>query len=162
MNGFLWLVAGVGFVLLSACSFVEVGDVRIELIESGGGGVGEFVATGGAVDDRIICASGEGRSLVVGEDTETVYVRDFVFTCDDATGTFTLRLVGGFDSDKIAESVETGELLEDAPWVVVTGTGAYADLDGGGMRGVQVVELGVAPWDGGGWREVFTGDVSSG
>lgn len=157
----LWLVACFSLVLLSACSFESTMDVRIELIVPGGGEAGTFTATGGAVDAGTICSSGKGSDLVVGEDTETAYVRDFVFTCDDASGTFTLRLVGGFDSDKLSRIVDTGELWEDAPWVVAGGTGAYDDLDGGGMRGMQVVEVGVAPWDGGDWREIFTGDVTS-
>jgi hypothetical protein len=151
--------------MLAACSSEAASDVRIELVEPEPAEwvMGNFTATGGAVDDGVVCREGEAFYQDVG--TETTFDRYYFFTCADGSGTFNLRVSGVLDQayeDGIRAAVETGDLWEDATWATLPagGSGDYGFLDGGGVHAGQVLEAGVAPLDGGGIREVFTGDLT--
>ena len=91
--------------------------------------VGEFDATGAAVDTGTLCASGtfvdtgirfagfQGRQ---GDVQITVFK---TFTCDDGSGTFDLKM-------QIQATPDTG--IETFQWVITGGTGEYATLHGSG------------------------------
>jgi hypothetical protein len=85
---------------------------------------GPFTATGPAVDAGLMCAEGT-IDYTEDPDVDTpgaLWRWEDEYTCSDGTGTFLL----GVD-----------EYIEDSPamfgvWNIVTGTGNYADLQGGG------------------------------
>ena len=83
-----------------------------------------FTATGPAVDAGLVCAEGTiNYTEDPGTDTPGVILRwEDEYTCDDGTGTFLL----GVDV-YIQEAVGMF-----GAWSIVTGTGNYADLQGGG------------------------------
>lgn len=96
---------------------------------------GPFVATGTAVDDGVVCGTGEvittfvkpagfqsnrAVNLTVGKE----------FTCDDGSGTFSAKLQVRLD---FARGVSF-------QWVITDGTGAYEDLRGAGSGFVVPVD----------------------
>lgn len=96
---------------------------------------GPFVATGPAVDDGVVCGTGEvsttfikaagfqsnpGVNLTVGKE----------FTCDDESGTFSAKLQVRIDFVR-------GVSFQ---WVITGGTGAYEDLHGTGSGFVVPVD----------------------
>jgi hypothetical protein len=93
-----------------------------------GPNTGDFVATGGAVDDSLICASGsviDTRLIFAGSQSgrgAQIPVRK-TFTCDDASGTIFVKIQVHLD---FASSTETFS------WVILGGTGAYEKLRGSG------------------------------
>ena len=90
---------------------------------------GEFTATGEAVDSGLICGSGTFVDTAIrfaGFQSDRGMVQLLVvkeFTCDDNSGTFTVKL-------QIQANFDTG--IESFTWVVLGGTGDYASLHGGG------------------------------
>jgi hypothetical protein len=90
---------------------------------------GDFTATGGAVDSGLICGSGTFVDTAIrfaGFQSDRGTVQILVikeFTCDDDSGTFTVKL-------QIQANFDTG--IESFSWVVLGGTGGYASLHGGG------------------------------
>lgn len=151
--------------ILSSCSSTGPQEAEIEMIESAPMEDGRFTATGAAVDDGIICAEGTGR--IVGatdaetgqpaNETSTVVLVDTAFACSDGSGEFHLEVEVSSTFEDWLPAVESGELFDDGKWTVSRATGDYESLAGDGARAWQVVEAGVAPWDGGSVRSVFTG-----
>ncbi len=91
--------------------------------------VGTFEATGSAADQGVVCRKGLVDDLTVvdmsplqnGRDVDAAL--DKRFTCDDGSGTFTLRL---------SIHVSAGTNAETISWVALSGTGAYERVRGGG------------------------------
>jgi hypothetical protein len=139
-------------------------DVRIELTNPvlGLEEMGPFEATGGAVDDGVICARGQG-ALMTTEDTADGGVRaDYEFRCDDGTGTFEVQVQVTADivSDQsVFEQAVDGVLDLNVPWIVLTGDGEFTELEGDGMYGWTAVEAG-NPQLPAGTFGVFEGDVT--
>jgi hypothetical protein len=81
------------------------------------------------VDSRLICGSGTFVDTAIrfaGFQSDRGMVQLLVvkeFTCDDNSGTFTVKL-------QIQANFDTG--IESFTWVVLGGTGDYASLHGGG------------------------------
>jgi hypothetical protein len=100
---------------------------------------GDFSATGAAVDAGTICASGTFVDTRLGfggfqSDRGTVQVLVVKeFTCDDGSGTFTVKL-------QIQANFDTG--IETFTWVVLGGTGDYASLRGAGSGSTVPTETG--------------------
>jgi hypothetical protein len=98
---------------------------------------GDFATSGEATDSGLICASGTFvdtgiRFAGFQSDRGTVQIQVVKeFTCDDGSGTFTVKL-------QIQANFETG--IESFTWVVLGGTDDYASLRGGG-RGSTVPNL---------------------
>jgi hypothetical protein len=94
-----------------------------------GPNTGDFVATGSAVDDGLICPSGsviDTRLIFAGSQSgrgAQIPVRK-TFTCDDASGTIFVKIQVHLD---FASSTETFS------WVILGGTGVYATLHGSGQ-----------------------------
>ena len=90
---------------------------------------GDFDASGDAVDSGVICASGtfvDTGIRFAGFQSDRGMVQLQVikeFTCDDESGTFTVKL-------QIQANSDSG--IETFRWVVLRGTGDYASLRGGG------------------------------
>jgi hypothetical protein len=90
---------------------------------------GTFTASGPAVDDGLICASGtvdDTRLIFAGGQSNRgaqIPVRK-TFTCDDASGQIFVKIQVHLD---FATSTETFS------WVILGGTGDYADLNGSGQ-----------------------------
>ena len=90
---------------------------------------GDFVATGDAVDNGVICASGTFVDVGIrfaGFQSDRGMVQLQVvkeFTCGDGTGSFIAKL-------QIQANFDTG--IESFTWVVLGGTGAYGSLHGSG------------------------------
>jgi len=84
-----------------------------------------FTATGSAVDAGVACA--EGTIDLLGGSRlhdEVAFARwEDEFTCSDGSGTF----VGGVDDYIFEDDRSRG------PWNIVSGTGAYAAMSGGGI-----------------------------
>ena len=113
----------------ASTSTPEVAGKPFEIVNTGEetntGYVGNFAASGPAVDDGLICTAGHTtdhnwQNLGNGQE-----LLDTEFICDDGTGSFTLatELVGTSRSDAWT-AVGT--------WTVLEGTGAYEALTGNG------------------------------
>ena len=88
---------------------------------------GAFVATGPAVDDGVICGTGEVETTFVKpsgfqSNQHLILKVGKLFTCDDGTGTFSAKLEVRIDFD-------TGVSFQ---WVIKGGTGDYERLRGSG------------------------------
>jgi hypothetical protein len=105
-------------------------DVVFEVptfVPPGGGPTGgPFVATGPAVDDGIMCATGDTIDVFAkvsglpsnrGANIQVVKL----FTCDDGSGEFYVKLQVRIDRNG-----------DNFSWTVMDGTGAYAELHGTG------------------------------
>jgi hypothetical protein len=90
---------------------------------------GDFVASGPAVDQGLICASGsvdDTRLIFAGGQSNRgaqIPVRK-TFTCDDGSGEIFVQIQVHLD---FATSTETFS------WVILGGTGEYAGLSGSGL-----------------------------
>lgn len=150
---------------LSSCSSTGPQEAEIEMIDNPALGESEFTATGAAVDDGIICA--KGTAGIVGatdaetgqpaNETTTAVLVDTAFVCRDGSGEFHLEVEVTSTEDDWWPVIESGELFDDGNWTVSQSTGDYEQLKGDGARAWQVTEAGVAPWDGGSVRSVFSG-----
>ena len=87
-----------------------------------------YTATGPAVDAGLICA--EGTTEFIGgpfvENPMVLWRWEIEYTCGDGTGTFVL-----------GSDLYIGSSLDEGPevfgvWNIISGTGDYADLRGGG------------------------------
>ena len=108
-----------------------------------------FTATGVPADDGVVCENGfvtvdrletpEGSALTFDDwalrfdgahaRADTVEVTSFqVFTCDDASGTFTMKVDTEFDFSRFEF---TGE-QDVGRWEIERGTGSYGELSGSG------------------------------
>ena len=139
-------------------------DVRIELTNPvlGLEEMGPFEATGGAVDDGVICARGEGALMAAEDTADGGVLGDYEFRCDDESGTFELQLQVSAElaADQSAwDQAVDGVLDVNTPWIVLTGDGEFAELEGDGMYGWTAVEAG-DPQLAGGTFGVFEGDVT--
>jgi hypothetical protein len=88
---------------------------------------GPFVATGSAVDDGIICETGDtidvfGKASGFQSQTGVNFQIVKRFTCDDGSGEFLVKLQVRLDNKK----------GNNFNWTVVGGNGAYEDLHGTG------------------------------
>jgi hypothetical protein len=91
-------------------------------------GTGTFTATGAAVDDGVLCASGDtldvfGKRSGMGPKGFNVQVVK-EFTCADGSGSFLVKLQ--------VKVFSAGPVLSSFNWVVMDGDGAYSDLHGSG------------------------------
>jgi hypothetical protein len=90
------------------------------------GGGGPFVATGPAVDAGVMCSSGNTINTALttsGGGTVVNLGVEKLFTCDDGSGTFIVKMRVRLDTD-------TG--FTSARWNAKGGTGDYANLHGSG------------------------------
>jgi hypothetical protein len=94
------------------------------------GGGGPFVATGPAVDAGVMCPSGATINTALttsGSGTVVNLGVEKLFTCDDGSGTFVVKM-------RVSLNTETG--FTSARWNAKRGTGDYANLHGsGGLEG---------------------------
>ncbi len=139
-------------------------DVRIELTNPvlGLEQMGPFEATGGAVDDGVICARGEGALMTAQDTDDGGVLADYEFRCDDGTGTFALQLQVAADivaDQSVWDQAVDGVLDLNTPWIVLTGDGEFTELEGDGTFGWTGIETG-DPNLGGGTFGVFEGDVT--
>lgn len=100
------------------------------------GGVEPFVASGLAVDDGLVCATGTVEDLSI-TSTDIPFIPYTIvwahkyFECDDMSGTFDIKMVVKLDN---------ATHFTTARWRVVGGTGNYADLRGtGSLVGTPIV-----------------------
>jgi hypothetical protein len=141
----------------------DASDVRIELSNPvpGFNSMGPFEATGGAVDDGVICAAGEGSMMAVEDTADGGVLAEYEFRCHDG-GNFSLQLQ--VPPEVVADAslwdrAVDGVLEVNTPWIVLTGGGSFAELEGDGMFGWTALEAGKGPDAGGGVFNVFEGDV---
>lgn len=122
-------VAVVAALAVSAASVEATppSDVEIE-VDTLLAGTGTFTATGGAVDDGVVCATGDtldvfGKFSGQGLNGFNVQVVK-EFSCDDLSGSFLVKLQ--------VKVFFAGPVLSSFNWTVIGGDGAYADLHGRG------------------------------
>jgi hypothetical protein len=95
----------------------------------GGPNIGSFTTSGEATDSGTICPAGSFVDTGIrfaGGQARTGLVQLLVlktFTCDDDSGTFSLKM-------QIQANFDTG--IETFQWVITGGTGEYAGLHGAG------------------------------
>ena len=116
--------------------------IHIEVLETIAGGTEPFIASGAAVDDGLVCATGTVvETAATSKETNGPYTKLWItkrFDCSDGSGTFDVDMVV-----KLNKSTGT----TTANWKVVAGTGNYANLKGNGkLLGTPVV-LGVTIFD---------------
>jgi len=117
--------------------------LHIEVLEDIGRSGEAFAASGAAVASGAVCASGTVDDLVVeasasGGGKYTVLRVLKQFNCQDATGTFDIRMTVLLDNATRATT---------ASWRVVDGTGAYAALHGNGSLVGTPVVAGISIFD---------------
>jgi hypothetical protein len=111
-------------------------DIHIEVLEQLDFSFNEpFAASGPAVDNGLVCATGTVEDLGgTVKDLNGPYTLMWLkkrFYCDDASGTFDVRLIVHLNED-------TG--FTTANWNVIDGTGNYGNLKGNGkLVGTPVV-----------------------
>lgn len=151
-------------VLVVACSGSDASDVRIELTNPvpGFDSMGPFEATGGAVDDGVLCADGEGSLMAVEETADGGMLSEFELRCPDGEGfRLQLQVPPEIVTDQSAwDRAVDGTLEVNTPWIVLTGEGRFASLEGDGMYGWTALEPGNGPDVGGGVLNVFEGDLT--
>ena len=135
VHGAAVAVIGAALVLLAGAGPVAAGSAQAVTIVSNvtfnpdGPNSGDFTATGPAVDNGILCASGTFVDTFIkfaGYQSRPAKVQILVvkdFTCGNDSGTFTIKL-------QINADINTG--YESFSWVVLGGTGSEATLHGGG------------------------------
>jgi hypothetical protein len=101
-------------------------EADIEFVGGVGSASGPFVATGAAVDDGLICSSGNAVSVsskVSGGEGNTGFNVQviYLFTCDDFSGEFYIKLQVRIDHNG-----------DNFNWNIVGGTGEYEKLHGTG------------------------------
>jgi hypothetical protein len=105
----------------------DVGFEAEMTIPEDGPPFGEFTATGPAVDDGLMCSSGDvaqvfGKASGFQLDKGNVNFQVIhKFTCDDQSGEFFVKLQVRIDQNG-----------NNSQWNIVGGTGDYIDLHGGG------------------------------
>jgi hypothetical protein len=106
----------------------ESGAVTVELISSHPIGSDIFEASGPAVDAGLVCAAGTIDDTENPDPTEpgVLWRWEDEHICDDGSGTFVLGLDVYFDDPPNMRSWMMGT------WNIVSGTGAYETLRGGG------------------------------
>ena len=96
---------------------------------------GAFVANGPAVDDGLLCATGDVATVsTTGAGFQSNRLFNLTvfneFTCDDGSGTFLVKL-------QVQVNSYRGVMFN---WAVVSGTGDYEDLHGSGRGFVLPVD----------------------
>lgn len=127
-----------GFLLDPAAGPPQGVRISSEMTRSEPNNTGTFTATGEAAASGLICSSGSVIDLDlvrVAADQGRISVRK-VFSCDDGSGTFTVKLQVHQDFDAQTESFR---------WVVLSGTGAYDRLRGAGSGTTEAADLGSGP-----------------
>jgi hypothetical protein len=148
----LWLL-----VLASTCSACSPsGPLEVEIAVGSGDRVYpfEFVASGPAVDQGMMCAGGDVEEADARFRAAEISVAENRFVCDDGSGSFVTETV-------IDQTGFEGEGLPVGDWSVVSGTGAYEKLRGDGSHrylGVSDVYA-ESPLDA--VVQVISGEVSS-
>lgn len=164
-RGVVMATIAVLVVLVSACSGSDASDVRIELSNQvpGFDSMGPFEAAGGAVDDGVMCASGEGSLMAVEETADGGILSEFEFRCTEGDGfRLQLQVPPEIVTDQSGwDRAVDGTLEVNTPWIVLTGEGRFDNLEGDGMYGWRALEPGKGPGDGGGVFNVFEGDVTA-
>jgi hypothetical protein len=128
---FVWPGAGTNWLPVSGV-FSNVEFTIDTTIPDEGAGFGPFTATGAAVDAGWMCPKGD--TLDSGVTASPVaggwrFIGEKTFTCDDGSGTFTLR----FDATVIIDPYSGA-----GTWRVTSGTGDYTKLAGeGALTGTQ-------------------------
>lgn len=118
-------------------------DLHIEAVDVIGGSGEPFTASGSAVDDNVVCATGTIDDLEIttsGSGSGSYRILHVLkrFYCDDLSGTFDVRMVVRLD----LTTLET-----TARWRIVDGTGAYTGLRGHGSLDGTPVNPGVTILD---------------
>lgn len=112
-------------------------------------GTGTFTATGAAVDDGVLCATGDTLDvfgMVSGMGPKGFNIQTVKeFTCDDLSGSFFVKLQ--------VKVFFAGPVLSSFNWVVMDGDGAYTDLHGSGDG------VGLPPNSGFDILDVYTGQM---
>lgn len=112
-------------------------------------GTGVFTASGPAVDDGVICASGDTVdvfSKASGNGSKGFNLQVIkLFTCDDESGSFLVKLQ--------VKVFLAGPLLSSFNWVVTGGDGVYTDLHGSGNG------IGLPPNSGFDILDIYTGGM---
>jgi hypothetical protein len=106
---------------------------------------GPFTATGPAVDAGVVCPSGEtidvfGRVAAYKSRTGVVFQVVKLFTCDDGSGSFLVKLQVRIDA--------RGDMFQ---WMILDGADAYARLRGVGSG------IGIPFEDGQGVNDLYDG-----
>lgn len=131
--------------LLAALPVVSAGATPPSAVEIVVPGFeGPFTATGAAVDDGVICGSGDVATTFT---TASGFQSGFRliltvgkhFECDDSSGTFDAKL-------QVNINFNNGEVRFN--WVITDGTGDYVDLHGSGRGFVD-----------GGTTDVYSGGM---
>jgi hypothetical protein len=107
---------------------VPPAPLHVEVLEYPGSAIPEpFLASGAAVDGGMVCAAGTVVDVSITSNQPAGPFRILQvlkrFTCDDASGTFDIKMVVKLD---LATNDTT------ARWQIVGGTGDYAGLKGHG------------------------------
>lgn len=164
-----WKLRRLLMLLAALCLFVaacgstgELG-VEIEVLGPEPGAASEFTATGEAVDQGVVCGSGNAQWIGTfyadtGEpetgappDGSVLWV-DYEFTCEG--GSFVLRSEAAVDNAMVEAGLESGEPMEGGSFSVLSGTGEFEGLAAEGTRMMQFLTAG-------GVRDVFTGEVDN-
>jgi hypothetical protein len=126
---FITLVIALMFVMVSpgaAASRLLNVNIRVETHIDPGGSGGPFEASGPAVDDGLICPTGETTDIYLQvEGFQSGIGGNYIvlkqFDCDDESGTFTMKLQvrGDFRGDNFK-------------WIISSGTESYENLIGSG------------------------------
>jgi len=115
----------IGMVAAPAAATPPV-EVEILVETALSGDPSPFVASGPAVDNGVVCASGtvvNARGMVTGNSPVGFnFLGIKHFTCDDGSGEFFVNLEARIDFRR-------GDKFR---WNVLSGTGAYSDLHGAG------------------------------
>jgi hypothetical protein len=148
-----------GFLLLALCSSCSPsGPLQVELAVGSGERLYpfEFVASGPAVDEGVVCSGGDVEEGDFREEVAgLVTIGENTFICDDGSGSFVLETV----LDRTGFEEEEGLPVGD--WRVLSGTGSYQKLQGQGAHR-YVLLSDVEPADPITVLQVLAGEVSSG
>jgi hypothetical protein len=148
-----WVVfAAVLIMSLSSAVVAMAGPpaaVRIEAPTIIGASPNPFTASGPAVDAGLICAIGKVHDISnvsIGPRRGRIRILRVIkrFECDDGSGTFDTRLI---------VRLNTVTHRTTASWRVISGTGDYASLRGGGRLVGTPIDPGVSI------NDVYTGRV---
>ncbi len=118
-------------------------DLHIEVDEVIATSGETFYASGDAVDEGVVCATGsvdELSTVVSGAPGGSFSILHILkrFYCADASGTFDVRLVVKLDNVTHYTT---------ASWKIVDGTGVYASLNGNGSLAGTPIDPGVSIHD---------------
>ena len=119
----------------SAAYAVPLKNLHMEVVDIVGASGETFVASGDAVDNGVVCATGTVDDLSVepsgGSGTYTILHVVKRFYCDDGSGTFDIKMLVRLNNTTLQTS---------ARWKFVGGTGSYTSLHGQGyLQGTPVV-----------------------